>query len=695
MHYLEQRQTTLSAEAQASLNKTVLLLTQRIDGLSEGLDKASGDLKQDVLLQVETHIAAADERRRKAVKAAEEAMEVRLVEMEAAFGARDQQRQEEVDAALTRMRADIANRIDGLAAILREQECQAKEQVLRVSDAEARLARYKEETERVHGSLEEIRADTLKVSKETERLDQLVEDKMSLSSTQQEMQVRLEGLLALQDERLREGVDERQALSARQSELDRRLETEHRDRSKFNERVVGRLDGVQTDISNCRDWLGHRLESRIDAAVMQRLKAISPTQGAGGTKGVTGQDENDHSFQRGGMNPPPRPAYRNESGEALPILSEPHKGAQATGEFVQHGDVFFISEEQQGPDGASRYIRLANGKGWVLSRSPDSGPTCARQDITAWRCEPFDGHAMSILSGPELNAARTGHVLDHGEDFLVCEERLGVEGGSTGAALTHLRLADGRGWVFDRFPSQGVMCVRRPTPAWAIDFGAAAELRGALTAVTGDSKVAVKLAQCLEGMAQQQARGEVTAAQVTREARALDAKAASLSELEARMMDLWFEMQRLTESHLVAATTQQCLSCGVPVAMRGGPGFRGRSPSPPHPSAPSEDSTGKFSAEKEVPPLGGKLVGNQQTLSQIASSMRRPSGWSQASTALPTPVTSRPGSAHTPSVATSEAAAGHWQSAAAGGGVAAARSAPCRPRSARPMSARARADAAR
>lgn len=696
VHHIEQRQTTLSSESQASLNKTVLLVTQRMDSLNQGFDKGNEELKRDVWLHVETSVAAADERRRQGVKAAEEAMDVRLMEMEAAFKAREQKREEEVDAVHARMRADNANRVDSLAAILREQECQAKENLLRVSDAEARLLRYKEEIERVHGALDEVRGDALKGTNDINRLDQLLEDKMSLSSTQQEMQVKLQGLLALQEERLREGVNERQALSARHTELDRRLETEHRERSKFNERVAGRLEGLQTDISNARDWLGHRLESRIDAAVTQRLNAISSTQAANGTKASSGQD----SFLQGsGMNLPPRPAYRNESGEVLPILSEPHKDARVTGEAIQPGDVFFISEEQQGSDGASRYLRLANGKGWVLSRSLDGTPMCVRQDITAWRCEPFDGHAMSILSGPELNAVRSGHVLDHGEDFLVCEERLGVEDSSTGLAVTHLRLADGRGWVFDRFPSQGVMCTRRPTPAWAIDFGAAAELRGALTAATGDCKVAAKLAQCLEGMQQQQARGEQTAAQVSREARALDAKAASLSELESRMTDLWFEMQRLTETHLCAATTQQCLSCGVPVTAHSKSGFRGRSPSPPHPSASSEDSVGKIAplppAEKAMPPLGGKQVGAQQVLSQIAASMRRPSGWSQASTALTTPATSRPGSAHTPSTVATEAMPAHWQAAAAGGGLAAARSGTSRPRSSRPMSARARADTAR
>uniref|UniRef100_A0A7S4VI64 Uncharacterized protein n=1 Tax=Alexandrium monilatum TaxID=311494 RepID=A0A7S4VI64_9DINO len=71
-----------------------------------------------------------------------------------------------------------------------------------------------------------------------------------------------------------------------------------------------------------------------------------------------------------------------------------------------------------------------------------------------WRYEPDDGNAIGIRAGPAVSAARTGNKLFPGEVFSVSQEQAGEDG------ILYLKLADGRGWVFDRKPEVGVMCIR-------------------------------------------------------------------------------------------------------------------------------------------------------------------------------------------------------------------------------------------
>jgi len=94
-----------------------------------------------------------------------------------------------------------------------------------------------------------------------------------------------------------------------------------------------------------------------------------------------------------------------------------------------------------------------------LAAAEQPGPQAARPPTT-WRYERADGLHVDIRAVPDIFGSRTGISIQAGEAFEVSEERRAADG------VLYLRLADGRGWVFDRKPGVGVLCSRigLPTP---------------------------------------------------------------------------------------------------------------------------------------------------------------------------------------------------------------------------------------
>lgn len=70
-----------------------------------------------------------------------------------------------------------------------------------------------------------------------------------------------------------------------------------------------------------------------------------------------------------------------------------------------------------------------------------------------WRCD-FE-HGVDVRADTEIDAEKTGQALMCGEIFRVSEERQSPDG------IVYLCLDDGRGWVYDRMPGIGVLCVRQ------------------------------------------------------------------------------------------------------------------------------------------------------------------------------------------------------------------------------------------
>lgn len=71
-----------------------------------------------------------------------------------------------------------------------------------------------------------------------------------------------------------------------------------------------------------------------------------------------------------------------------------------------------------------------------------------------WIYAPADGKPISVRVAPDIDAPRTDFLVEAGAAFEAADERPGERG------VLYLRLADGRGWLFDRKPGVGVLCVR-------------------------------------------------------------------------------------------------------------------------------------------------------------------------------------------------------------------------------------------
>jgi len=77
---------------------------------------------------------------------------------------------------------------------------------------------------------------------------------------------------------------------------------------------------------------------------------------------------------------------------------------------------------------------------------------------TLWIHRPRERAPLAIRSYPDLKSHRTGDMLMPGDIFSVVEEREGK--GPDGTMVLFLKLASGRGWVFDRRPGRGQLCHR-------------------------------------------------------------------------------------------------------------------------------------------------------------------------------------------------------------------------------------------
>lgn len=86
----------------------------------------------------------------------------------------------------------------------------------------------------------------------------------------------------------------------------------------------------------------------------------------------------------------------------------------------------------------------------VLALLPDARATEADN---LWIYQPDSGaRAIAIRREPFIEGPRTAYTILSGQTFSVSEVREGADG------IRYLKLADGRGWVFDKKPGAGQMC---------------------------------------------------------------------------------------------------------------------------------------------------------------------------------------------------------------------------------------------
>jgi len=82
---------------------------------------------------------------------------------------------------------------------------------------------------------------------------------------------------------------------------------------------------------------------------------------------------------------------------------------------------------------------------------------CPVRIPAVWVYDPVVAYPVHIRVLPKIDGPRTDEMLNPGDAFRISQGLEGTDG------ILYLKLADGRGWLFDRMPGVGIMCVEYRT----------------------------------------------------------------------------------------------------------------------------------------------------------------------------------------------------------------------------------------
>jgi len=171
--------------------------------------------------------------------------------------------------------------------------------------------------------------------------------------------------------------------------------------------------------------------------------------------------------------------FKPTDGRAVIALASPNFDAPETGEVVYPGDRLKVldtqppmtaerfsntaggveMQEEDLGEGDVLFLKLADGRGWVLDREPGN-VMCYElfaevNQRWTYMPEKSGGH-MPILEVPDITGRRTGVRLHPRDKFNVSEIQAFSDNG-----ILFLKLADGRGWVYDQHVDDGEQLCRR------------------------------------------------------------------------------------------------------------------------------------------------------------------------------------------------------------------------------------------
>jgi len=164
-------------------------------------------------------------------------------------------------------------------------------------------------------------------------------------------------------------------------------------------------------------------------------------------------------------------------------------------------------------EGVLESLKLANATTLALQDRLPSGVRrrtgyCRSAEPFLWRFDAGDEKSIKIRKAPDVNAAPAGASMLPGEVFKVAQEQVGTDG------VRYLRLADGRGWLFDTKPGAGTLCHRMQDPPMTMvdldlsntDQDIDVSFRGSLLALSratfpGDPDIAKRKSSSLESKA--------------------------------------------------------------------------------------------------------------------------------------------------------------------------------------------------
>jgi len=177
--------------------------------------------------------------------------------------------------------------------------------------------------------------------------------------------------------------------------------------------------------------------------------------------------------------------FKPTDGRAVIALEAPSLDSQETAHVVNPGERIAVIEKQppmtversanaggvvetqeaELGEGNSLFLKLADGKGWLVDREPgnDMCYELFTEVDQVWLYNPAkSGGQMPILKVPDTQGERTGKRLQPGDKFKVSEIQAFSDNG-----ILFLRLADGRGWVYDQHVDDGeLLCKRMVEETW-------------------------------------------------------------------------------------------------------------------------------------------------------------------------------------------------------------------------------------
>ncbi len=114
----------------------------------------------------------------------------------------------------------------------------------------------------------------------------------------------------------------------------------------------------------------------------------------------------------------------------------------------------------------------------VAAEVPATSGQTAEAVVSRWKFTPSNGLPFKIRSRPSINKrSNRGSTIQPNTVFDVCEERVFDQ-------ITCLKLADGRGWLFDRSYGR-TLCVRVNDVETTVGSVDAADLVGSLASSSG------------------------------------------------------------------------------------------------------------------------------------------------------------------------------------------------------------------
>jgi len=165
--------------------------------------------------------------------------------------------------------------------------------------------------------------------------------------------------------------------------------------------------------------------------------------------------------------------FKPTDGRAVVALRSPNFDSLESGHVVHPGDMIKVIENQRGVqmqekelgEGDFLFLKLADNRGWVVDREIGNEMCFElfKEVDQVWMYEPKkSGGQIPILEAPDIEGAWTGARLHPGDKFKVSEIQAFSDNG-----ILFLKLADGRGWLYDQRVADGEkLCKRIVEEMW-------------------------------------------------------------------------------------------------------------------------------------------------------------------------------------------------------------------------------------